>query len=51
LEPSIRKYPELWLWSYKHWRFKPAGPEGERYPFYANSTPRFERKLAESAEG
>jgi len=50
LEPSIRKHPELWLWTYKHWRFKPEGPEGAKYPAYANSSKRFELLLAESAE-
>lgn len=36
LEPHIRENPELWLWSYKHWRYKPEGSEGEGYPFYAS---------------
>lgn len=49
LEPSIRKNPELWLWTYKHWRFKPEGVEGARYPAYANPNKRFERKLVEAA--
>lgn len=46
LEPSIRSRPELWIWAYKHWRFKPNGPEGEKYPFYANSAARFDKLLA-----
>jgi len=41
LEPSIRAHPELWIWSYKHWRFKPR-EGGERYPFYANAAKRFD---------
>jgi len=50
LEPTIWERPELWLWSYKHWRFKPAdAPEG-KYPFYANVAARFDRKLAEQSD-
>lgn len=45
MEPNIHDHPECWLWSYKHWRFKPSGPEGGRYPFYANSAGRFDRLL------
>lgn len=46
LEPGIRNRPESWLWSYKHWRFKPDNPSENRYPFYANRAQRFDRKLA-----
>jgi lauroyl/myristoyl acyltransferase len=35
LEPGLHTHPELWLWSYKHWRYRPEGSEGARYPFYA----------------
>jgi len=42
LEPSIRKHPELWLWPYKHWRFKPRDAERE-YPFYSNHAKRFDK--------
>ncbi len=44
-EPVIRQYPEQWLWSYKHWRYRPASPE-RNYPFYANVSDAFERELA-----
>jgi len=44
LEPSIREHPELWLWPYKHWRFKPREPERE-YPFYSNHAKRFDKLL------
>jgi Kdo2-lipid IVA lauroyltransferase/acyltransferase len=47
LEPSIREHPECWLWSYKHWRFKPSDGDTSRYPFYAHRAPRFDRRLAE----
>lgn len=46
LEPGIRAAPEHWLWSYKHWRFKPAGTGSSRYPAYANVAKRFDRALA-----
>lgn len=36
LEPGLREHPELWLWSYKHWRYRPEGTQGEEYPFYAS---------------
>jgi len=45
MEPMIARNPELWLWSYKQWRYKPsAAPAGE-YPFYANTTKRFDEIL------
>ena len=47
LEPAIHAHPECWLWSYKHWRYKPAG-DNARYPFYANTAKRFD-KLARLA--
>lgn len=50
LEPSVRKHPELWLWSYKCWRFRPSEENGGRYPFYANPAKRFDRTLAGQAE-
>ncbi|MEQ1851437.1 MAG: lysophospholipid acyltransferase family protein [Chthoniobacteraceae bacterium] len=34
-EPLIRANPGLWLWSYKHFRYRPAGSQ-TAYPFYAN---------------
>jgi lauroyl/myristoyl acyltransferase len=47
LEPGLRAHPELWLWSYKHWRYRPEGAEGDAYPFYANPDQGFQRLLAE----
>ena len=45
MEPMIIRNPELWLWSYKQWRYKPStAPEGQ-YPFYANATKRFDEIL------
>ncbi len=46
-EPTIRQYPEQWLWLYKHWRYRPADG-GDRYPFYANKSEKFERELSET---
>lgn len=48
MEPIIRKNPELWLWSYKQWRYKPSHSPVETYPFYANLHARFENILTES---
>lgn len=45
LEPNIRQHPEHWLWSYKHWRFRPSTGETSRYPGYANPAKRFDRAL------
>ena len=42
LEPGVHEHPECWLWSYKHWRYKPW-INGERYPFYANHSKRFDK--------
>jgi lauroyl/myristoyl acyltransferase len=47
LEPSLQEYPELWLWSYKHWRYRPRGPEGDGYPFYAGADGSFQEMLEE----
>jgi lauroyl/myristoyl acyltransferase len=45
LEQGIREAPECWLWSYKHWRFKPSGGKAERYPDYSNTAKRFDDAL------
>jgi Kdo2-lipid IVA lauroyltransferase/acyltransferase len=51
-EPLIRDRPELWLWSYKHWRYRPP-VDSQRYPFYANRNEffdaEFNKKLATAA--
>ena len=31
---EIRKHPEYWLWSYKHWRRKPGRQYPENHPVY-----------------
>ena len=45
LEPGLHAHPELWLWSYKHWRYRPEGPQGEGYPFYASCHPAYQELL------
>jgi len=45
-EPMLRENPHLWIWSYKHWRYKPASAT-RPYPFYANVSPDFEKLLRE----
>jgi len=45
-EPMLRENPHLWIWSYKHWRYKPASAT-RPYPFYANVSPDFEGLLRE----
>ena len=34
--------PELWLWAYKHWRYRPADAK-RPYPFYSNVSKKFEK--------
>lgn len=46
-EPFIRARPDLWLWNYKHWRYKPKDTDRE-YPFYAGVTKKFDQALAAS---
>lgn len=41
-EPHIRTRPGLWLWPYKHFRYKPRGATNA-YPFYANESVAFEK--------
>jgi lauroyl/myristoyl acyltransferase len=50
IERSIRARPELWLWAYKQWRFKPSEGDTSRYPAYANTAKRFDRLLHSQAE-
>jgi len=45
LEPGLREHPELWLWNYKHWRYRPEGPEGEGYPFYSSCDDSYQELL------
>ena len=46
-EPLIRTNPELWLWPYKHFRYKPHAT-AVPYPFYANEWDAFDKLRAES---
>jgi lauroyl/myristoyl acyltransferase len=47
-EARIRERPELWMWAYKHWRYRPQDAAPESYPFYANTNRKFEALLAQS---
>jgi KDO2-lipid IV(A) lauroyltransferase len=47
-EPFVRQNPAPWLWMYKHWRYRPVAADPAAYPFYANISPEFERRLEES---
>lgn len=47
-EPLIAQRPELWMWSYKHWRYRPKDAD-RPYPFYANTSSKFERELREQS--
>jgi len=49
-EPFVRANPAPWLWMYKHWRYRPLAANPAAYPFYANVSPEFERRLEESAK-
>jgi lauroyl/myristoyl acyltransferase len=48
-EPVVRKNPAPWLWMYKHWRYRPLAAHLAAYPFYANISQDFERRLDEGA--
>jgi KDO2-lipid IV(A) lauroyltransferase len=50
IEPVIRGDPAPWLWMYKHLRYRPEGASESAYPFYANVSPHFEKRLKESEE-
>lgn len=50
-EPFIRARPDLWLWSYRHWRHKPVQAGAQDYPAYARSSAQFERVLAGERTG
>lgn len=50
LEKGIHEHPELWHWSYKHWRYCPSQGEADFYPFYANPMKEFDDLVAEQAK-
>ena len=45
-EPYIRKFPEPWLWMYRHWKYKPR--ETENYPYYSHVSKKFDTWLEKS---
>ena len=48
-ESRIRERPELYMWAYKHWRYRPRDAAPGDYPFYANVSSKFEKLLAAHA--
>ena len=48
-EKLIRDKPALWMWVYKHWRFRPKG-ETRPYPFYAHESGKFEKLMRNLAQ-
>jgi lauroyl/myristoyl acyltransferase len=42
--PALHARPDLWLWPYKHFRYRPKTTDRE-YPFYANESGKFEKLL------
>jgi lauroyl/myristoyl acyltransferase len=40
-EAAIRERPEMWLWAYKHFKYRPLSAR-RTYPFYAGHTPDFD---------
>ena len=49
-EPILRARPELWLWPYKHFRFRPR-EAARTYPAYANESAKFEKLLRNAIAG
>ncbi len=47
---KIEARPELWMWAYKHWRYRPKASSSDQYPFYSNLSGRFERLLKSTQE-
>ena len=48
-EPILHRRPELWLWPYKHFRFRPKDA-ARPYPFYAHESPKFDKLLRSLAQ-
>ena len=49
LEKIIREKPELWMWVYKHWRYRPKGAT-HAYPYYAHESGKFEKLMSAISE-
>ena len=47
-EPGLIENPGMWMWPYKHFRYKPRDAD-RAYPFYANESGAFE-KLRRNSE-
>jgi lauroyl/myristoyl acyltransferase len=35
ISAEIRRHPQYWLWSYKHWRREPGETYPQNYPDYS----------------
>jgi KDO2-lipid IV(A) lauroyltransferase len=46
-EPYVRAKPAPWLWTYKHWRYRPTNAD-RPYPFYAHVMRRFDEMLGKT---
>jgi Kdo2-lipid IVA lauroyltransferase/acyltransferase len=46
-EPELLRNPGLWMWPYKHFRYKPRNAN-RPYPFYANESGAFEKLRKQS---
>jgi KDO2-lipid IV(A) lauroyltransferase len=49
VEEIVTNDPSRWMWSYKHFRYKPKKGGGD-YPFYANVSGNFEKVLRRQGE-
>ena len=49
-EPYIIKFPDPWLWMYRHWKYKPREPLDVNYPYYSHVSKAFDAWLKESNE-
>ncbi|XHR29421.1 MAG: lysophospholipid acyltransferase family protein [Chthoniobacteraceae bacterium] len=44
-EPRILERPDLYMWAYKHFRYRPKDADPSFYPAYANVSPVFDEML------
>lgn len=48
-EKNIIEHPHLWLWAYKHFKFRPQAAK-RPYPFYSGTHPEYEAMRGEAAD-
>lgn len=49
-EPRLLREPGLWMWAYKHFRYRPGNGKAA-YPFYANAWSAFDQLRATTVAG